>query len=204
MALDIYFPPGYGTHTFKWQNDDNGINAVNTFAFRNIPDLTAEEAANELNTMWAASGAPASLGLLSDQWRKTGSYTLIQKVGYQISWEVTGGGIGTVVGGSPPASNSIVVNKKTLRAGKRYRGRFAWPAGFVLETNVDAGGTIATPTLIDLQESFDDVLDEMVTANLPMVLLHTRLTVDEVPTPTTVEALKVSALMGIQRRRSGR
>lgn len=204
MGLPVYFPPGYGTHTFTWQCDDNGINASCSFAFQNVPNLTAEEAADALNDIWLITGRPGGNAGLSDQWRRVGTYTLLQRVGYQDSYTSTDNVPGISMTASPAAVNSIVINKRTLRAGKRYRGRFAWPAGFVAEEDVDAGGNIASPKVVILQGRFDAALDAMTTASLPLVLLHTRLTIDESPLPTAVIELNVNPLMGVQRKRSGR
>lgn len=204
MALDVYFPPGYGTFTMNWDNADSNYNASCTVAFRNTPDLTAIEANAALQPCWYNANRPSHISLMSDQWTNLSTYCLVQKVGYQLSDLDDLGTVGAVTDASPSSANTVVVRKVTGFAGKRMRGRMAFPSMIVAESAVDAGGTIGSGFMSGLQTVFTNALNAMSTASLPMVLLHTRLTVDETPNPTPVLQLDVQNLMGIQRRRQRR
>lgn len=204
MALDVIFPPGYGQFSMKFQCDDSARNAFCTFAFRNIPGLTAEEADEELRNIWYVTGRPAAAAGMSDQWRALGTYTLLQNIGFQTSFTFDANTVGTETSAVPGASQSVVVNKRTPNAGKRFRGRFGWPPFIVAEEDVDAGGRIGNTKLTILQGRFTAALNAMNVASLPMVLLHTRIVDSEQIMPTLVTSLTVNPLMGIQRKRGGR
>lgn len=202
--MDEYFPPGYGKHSLSWRCLDSPYTAQCTFGFRNIGADTAQVCATALDGVWMASGAPSAPGLRSDQWVQGDSYTLLQWAGYQTSFVNPHNTAGSNTGASPSSANSIVVKKFTPNAGKRYRGRFAWPPFLLLETQVDAGGAIGSGALSDLQDSFTQAFDDMTILNKPMVLIHTRYPDGEQPTPTVVSGLTVQPIMGIQRRRQRR
>lgn len=199
-----YFPPGYGKFAMKWDCQDTNFDAVCTFAFRNVPNLTALEATEALQEIWYETGRPSHIGPMSDQWTNVSTYCLLKQVGYETSWEQPLGTIGLETDEVPSAGQTVVVSKKTDRAGKRYRGRMAWPPFMVLESNVDAGGRMNGGEVTDLQGKFTAALNAMTVASLPMVLIHTRFTVDEEPLPTVVLALEVQPVMGFQRKRQRR
>lgn len=199
-----YFPPGYGKFVMRWDNADSNFDAVCVVAFRNTPDLSAVDANAALQPCWYNAARPSHVSLMSDQWTNVSTYCLVQKVGYQLSDLDDLGTVGTETDPSPSAANSLVVRKVTQFAGRRGRGRMAFPPMIVAESAVDAGGRIASGFLPGLQTVFTNALNAMTSASLPMVLLHTRKTVDEAPIPTLVQQLDVQNLMGIQRKRQRR
>lgn len=201
---ELYMPNGYGLNTFVWDCADTNYNATCTFGFRNLAGMTAQDANQLFQDIWAGSGRPASQAQTSDQWTLRSAYTLIQGPTYQTSYDDPINITGTGDSGSVPAGNSLVVSKKTPYAGRSNRGRFAWPPLNFSEEDVDAGGNINGAVISVLQGRFDAAFDEMVTSNMPMVLLHTRATADTEPTPTLVSNLIVQSVLGVQRRRMRR
>lgn len=199
-----YFPPGYGKFAMRWDCQDTDYPAVCTFGFRNVGNLTAVEATAALQPIWYNVNRPSHIGPMSNQWTNDSTYCLLQHVGYQTSYESALSTVGTETDEVPAAGSTVVVRKRTARAGKRYRGRLSWPPFMVLESNVDSGGRMNSGEVADLQTKFTAALNAMTTASLPMVLIHTRFTVDEEPIPTIVDALEVQPVMGFQRKRQRR
>lgn len=201
---EVYMPSGYGLFTMTFDNNDSNFNAVVTMGFRNIANLTAAAANTALRNIWASTGRPVSATIRSDQWTWVSSYVLIQGPVYQTSDDFAANVPGTGAFGCVPASNSVVVNKKTPYAGRSMRGRFSWPPFQVDEELVDAGGRIDQDQVAIMQTGFTGAIQAMETQSLPMVLLHTRKTADVEPTPTLVSSLTVQPLMGSQRKRMRR
>jgi len=198
---EVYMPSGYGIFSMTFDPADSNYQATCTFGFKNIPNYTAQEATIELLEVWYEAGRPCHIGQMSDQYTNVQTYCLLQHPSSETSWIESVNTTGVLTIGCVPPSNTLVVRKRTPYAGKRGRGRFAWPPMNFAETVVDSGGNIAGGTVTGLQALFDDALADMVSRGLPMVILHTRSTVDEEPTPTEVTALTVEPLLGIQRKR---
>ena len=103
---------------------------------------------------------------------------------------------------APPANCAVLVHKRTARGGRRGRGRLFVPWA-ISEGDVDEVGKISTSTVGALQTKFNNLLTQLTTNNVPMVLLHSE---GQTPAgaPNLVTSLVVDPLISTQRRRLGR
>lgn len=117
---------------------------------------------------------------------------------------------GIDVGAVGPASNAIIVQKRTATSGRRFRGRCYMPG--VEEAHVGIDGTIAGAQLTAVQTLCDSWLVDVqaIDALAEMVLLHSKGWNDpdpepadpgNAPAPTVVTALVAQSKIGTQRRR---
>lgn len=106
-----------------------------------------------------------------------------------------GGGGGAGSGLNVPANTSVLIRKNTALGGRKHNGRLFWP--WVSEGNVTGAGVIAGGVVSTMQTEFEGWLDDLLGADLPMVLLHG----DALTAPDTVTSLSVQAQVATQRRR---
>jgi hypothetical protein len=100
-----------------------------------------------------------------------------------------------------PAS-CVLVQKRTSRGGRAYRGRAFWPG--VERNGVGADGIIAHATVVGMQTNWDDMFDGMIAAGYPNALMHQpRKGPPPVPaeSPTFINAYTVQPLIATQRTR---
>lgn len=102
---------------------------------------------------------------------------------------------GTLAGAAPSPQVSYLLRKSTGLAGRQNRGRMYVPAAN--EDEIDAGGFLSAPAVADRQASADLFFNALVSASLPMYILHT----DPALSPTEVDSLEVDGKVATQRRR---
>jgi len=95
-------------------------------------------------------------------------------------------------------NTAVLVSKSTLTPGRTGRGRMFVP-WWAPDGNVDEVGIISTATRNSFQAIVDQLLVDLTTEGVPMVLLH-----NGVGSPSAVAGLTVSPLVASQRRRLGR
>lgn len=93
---------------------------------------------------------------------------------------------------------AAIARKSTDRLGRSGRGRMFLP-GVLNEVDVDPDGSITTARRATLNAALDDFLDDLTTALVEPVLLHS--TGVTVFTPTPITGLTTSDLVGIIRGR---
>ncbi len=120
----------------------------------------------------------------------------------------TGGAIANTVGTSTapvlPSNCSLLVAKITALGGRKFRGRFYMPAGFLAEVNVGHDGAIVSATLTGFQGYMDAFVAALVAkpSIVGPVLLHGETTPPStVPGPTAITKLLVRSTIATQRRR---
>lgn len=101
-----------------------------------------------------------------------------------------------------PPNCAVLVHKRTLRGGRRGRGRLFIP-WCVSETNVDEAGLIATAEVTTIQTAMNVFRTALGSFNVPMVILHNP-GLSTMGAPDTVTSLVVDKLLSTQRRRLGR
>src|SRR6187402_1004526 len=77
---------------------------------------------------------------------------------------------GETSGMSVPPNVSVLVRKSTVQGGRKGQGRFFWPG--LPEQGVGNEGLLTQQYLGDLQVAMDSFLDELASAGLNMLLLH--------------------------------
>lgn len=129
------------------------------------------------------------------------------RVGQPAGDDAVGSVSSTVVGGralnSGPPSQSVLIHKRTARAGRAGRGRLFMPWWGLTAGELPDNGLIATAQLNTMNATVDTWLAAHTAASAPLVLLH--------PTPSTpvripdlITDLSVDPLISTQRRRLGR
>jgi len=105
---------------------------------------------------------------------------------------------GTSVWDSMPPNNALLVRKVSSTSGRRGRGRMFLPYSLP-DAAVNQVGVIDGTSLGVRQSALNDWLTAMTTADYPLVILH-----NNASTPSTVTALQVDSMIGVQKRRLGR
>lgn len=113
------------------------------------------------------------------------------------SAEVPSGNAGSGGGVSASPNVSWLVHKVTALGGRAGRGRMYWPG--VQESEVDASGNLSSGFVTGAQTAMDDFLNDLGTALLIPVVLHSE--DSPLTSPTTIIALTVDGLAATQRRR---
>lgn len=96
-----------------------------------------------------------------------------------------------------PPNTAVIIRKNTGTGGRTGRGRIFWP-GF-WEAAVDAAGIIDAVILPDFVTNFEAFRQDMITASLPLALLHAPGSPISAPLPIT--DFSVSNKVATQRRR---
>jgi hypothetical protein len=108
--------------------------------------------------------------------------------------ETTPGGDG---GSGASSAVSYLIRKSTALGGRQGRGRMYLPG--VTEASVGSDGVVSGAKVTALQDGADQLLNDLVVANLIPVLLH-----DGALTPTVITALSAQNVVATQRRRQRR
>jgi len=185
-------PDNYGSVAFHHTLAATGELNVTTVGFHNTPIDDAATVAGTLATIWDNDMTAG----LSDQWTFDGAYVLLSIGGVMQSAFGTVNNPGAVAGAPPSPAIAVGIKKETSYAGKKYRGRFYLPAGFLLEGHISAGGIIDAADVTDIQTQIDNVKADMNAGGYPMYLLH-----NDATAPTPIDAVIVRSAVRTQRRR---
>lgn len=197
--MTVVLPVGFGIATIKWLLTGQVRESTTTFAF-DPPSIDPAVHASAIHGILTAAGGPCVAASMIQNWAYTGVHVTEQDESGPISAEQEAIVNGTIVAESPPNNFAVLITKQTLSGGRRNRGRMFVPPIRVSETGVDQTGRLTTTIRNQLQADWNVVRDNMITAGLPWVLLHS-----EVPfTPTPITAITVSSLGATQRRRMRR
>jgi hypothetical protein len=194
--------PGDGQWTVKIAMP-NGRTAVNVFGFQNPGAINANVVADTLGDLYETAfasvfGADYSIGPHHVVWNDTGT----MKEGDDLTI-TPGTNVATMV----PPNTAVLFKKATGLAGKQFRGRTYLPS--VSEGEVDDAGVLTPATLLFLQTQGNAFLASMISANLPMLVLHanridhtTHLPIPgTAPVGTLVTLFNPEAVVATQRRR---
>jgi hypothetical protein len=193
-------PPGFADCSLKFVLDGFIRPAFITFGVdpsATNPDTVATSVYN------AATGA----GSIATQLDSTVMITdAIARLGTDGGEDLVGQHTGTTrggrTGGAPPPNVAVLVHKRTARGGRRGRGRLYLP-WWCSDNDTNEDGTLLTSFTTPMLAALNVWLAAMVSASIPMVLLHGPGRTIEGP-PDVVTSLSVSNVVGTQRRRLGR
>lgn len=189
--MDI--PENYGIVAFKHVLDTTGEESSVTAGFHNTSIDDALTIATFMANNWTASFDHT---YLSNEYTFVGAYVIINIGGVEQAAQFDVNEAGTRSSAVPSPACALCVKKQTSYAGKRYRGRFFLPAGWLTEAELSPAGVIDTSWLTPIQGFCDDLLTAMSGDGYPMYLLHT-----DGGTPTPVNALLARNKVRTQRRR---
>jgi hypothetical protein len=103
---------------------------------------------------------------------------------------------------APPANCAVLIHKRSARGGRRGRGRLFVPWA-LSEGDVDEVGKITPARVTAMQTIANNLLSNLSTQLVPMVILHNA-GITTPGAPNTVTSLVVDPLISTQRRRLGR
>lgn len=194
-------PIGYALYSQTFTQTASGRTAVVTMG---VQPLAGATAAGTLSNVAAALNAANRIfdpATLDSSWSLTEQYCLFNNGGIMQSAQQFVSVAGTVAGNCVTPQVSIVMNKRTARAGRQFRGRTAIPAGFLQETDVDDSGTIGGTRLTAFNLAASLTYSALAGNGVPAYLLHSMPLSGILPTPTPVTSFLVSGLVGTQRKR---
>lgn len=194
-------PSGYGSIAWTMTLAGSTRAAVVTAGFRNVVATTALGARTALDVIWTGTGHAFDAALMDAQWSLTGVYVLLNTAGVLTSDTAALSVVGTVSGQVMPPNCSMVIQRRTVLAGRQYRGHISMPLHSVDSGDVSDAGVIDAGVVSSWQTKYTAILAAMVTANLPMYLLHGPDKLGVTPVPTQVSSLSVDSMIGTQRRR---
>lgn len=214
MATPI--PPDHWLAKLRWRLTGDPDEVVSTIAMRpqspetRPPDEIAEAVFSAwlgaweptvLSNAWSFVGVDIIIGSDNDE-HDVGTFNEIQQ--------------GVMTQGPPPQNCSMLLRKKTARAGRRNSGRMYLPAGYMAEEDVTATGAHATAALnsymANATQFFDNLTDSTVPLDRPKtdvfpMLLHSE-PVDgdgnvtgPAPVPTEITSLTIDPIIATQRQR---
>lgn len=194
--MTIQIPEGFSNGHLRFSLSGDSQEMSTAVGFESLASASAlVEAETFLATFKATSlgGAPA---ICSD-------YTFI---GVRVERQTATGTIVTEAndvttgtGGQAclPSNCSMLVDKVTGAGGRKFRGRMFFPPIYFDEAIVDHNGYVASGTVSILQDSFDDWLDNMITAEIAPFLLHS----SSADAPTFLNGFRVQQQIATQRER---
>lgn len=195
-------PSGYGYYVRYYGPLGNQRTAAIGFGFRNNPGNVASATIGAMRTAVSSSGRIFDPNLLGDSWEWRGDYMLINQLNVLTSAASTVAITGSATGlDSPPPNVSMVIRKNTDRAGRQFRGRLAYPAGFLDETTIDADGNFGSGVRTAWQGIVNATMSALSAATFNMALIHGPDKLGVTPLPTLVTTVEVQQLVGTQRRR---
>lgn len=194
----------YGQWTASWSMVGTPRQISVTCGFRNISLQSAAVNAVVIE----AAGTAGAAGVFDDtnfseQMTLEQIYVLQNRAGVLESAILPVNRVGLIAQPTPPINTSVVVAKNTDRAGRQFRGRWAWPGAIILENQVSDVAEIETTTKNFLQGKFDVFHAQLVTTFVPPYLLHspTNGGLTPAPDPTPITSFDVRTQMGSSRRR---
>ncbi|AXH79007.1 MAG: hypothetical protein [Circular genetic element sp.] len=195
--MGVQIPNGHGQASQEWLLDGapHPFMVVTGHAFG--PTGTVQDFADSVHASWATFfGAPSTrspnvrLGRTRVLYRNNAGMLEAAENGTII----TGTG---VLNPAPPPQVCILGQKRTLFAGRQYRGRMYIP-GFILnEGNIDSAGIIDSATRGVVQGWINTWLSGLNASQYPVKLLHESLAI----APTAVTSINIDSRVATQRRR---
>ena len=201
--MSVTPPPGYGIYTRTYGPVGGPHDCVNVFGFQNTIGSTAAVAIAAQDTLMTAAGRPYVLADLAFTWEYRGSYCLVNNGGLLSSAVVPAAAAGTGAANVVGPGTSIVVSKTTALAGRQFRGRVAFPGGFLAEGDVDPAGVLNGAFVAALQAKWNNLNTAWFASPYKPVIIHGPFGTPPAPgpNPTGILSFFVTSLSGSQRRR---
>jgi hypothetical protein len=194
--MGVYIPAGFALATLSWQVSGNTHVQQATWGVSPPAGADAQDVANLVDTAWGLAWANL---YLSNQytWLPTKAALRLNPV----DEPVIGIGGATVTGSGsfqPPAPHTCaLVHKRTAFGGRDGQGRSYLVAGYLDETKISSSGQIDGAQISIMQDKITDFMENVVTADAELVLLHE----NEASVPRPITAVPLDSFVATQRRR---
>jgi hypothetical protein len=192
--MGIQIPDGYGQAKIIFSLVGDVEEMVTTFGYKNDTALSATTNAGNIRAEWMANFTTADL---SNQYSVLGCEVTQKTGGVLFTGESRVTSAGGQAAACPTQNCALLIKKVTLSGGREGRGRCYLPGGYLAETDVTAAGIVTASVVTAFQAKATQFLDDLETAFLPMVLLHS----NPVNTPDLVTNFTVDNLIATQRNR---
>jgi hypothetical protein len=201
--MSVIIPVGYANVALGFQVAGASRAFAVTFGIQPAGGLTNPNGmATLVDSAFQSTGAPAD-----SPTNMLNSYTY---TGVTLTW-MTGTGAfpgvhtssvtGSAGAGGMPPNAAYLVRKVTTRGGRQGRGRMYCPPFNLSEISVDSAGFMSPSTAGGLSNQWDTFRAGLVTAGVPMVLLHDTPKSGVLPVPDPVTVLSVETVVATQKRR---
>jgi|ERR1041385_6252698 hypothetical protein len=156
----------------------------------NLDDLDAADIAGAVGGLWVARLSPlqtSTINLASVKAKKGPNSTGAEA-------DVPFGVAGSLSSQPLPPQDCGLINKITAAGGRHGRGRMFFPG--MVEAQTDGGGLVRTADILTFNTHLSDFFDDLHSAHLDAILLHSDTTA-----PTAITGFVMQQLMATQRRR---
>lgn len=201
MAKVYPFNYGHATLWHRLTGDPEEQSVTFDFYDPNAVPITPDQLAQVIYTAWVGTGkmfVPANVSNTLTAvrvdlvvWREE---DVPQKIG-----TYSANTAGTRSSSPPPSNCAFFVRKYTGNAGRKYKGRFYWPAGYMVGADISAVGSItASPGLATLQTQLNNFFTALDTAGITPVIVHND---NNATPPTPITSFIGQQIIATQRRR---
>lgn len=195
-------PVGFGTYTVYFDVAGAPRQQSNTWAFQNVAgDVNPTAALTRMQISAISVGSIYNPSFFCADGTIVKQYILLNIGGFLTSAESLVPSVGTSTFDPVSPNVSGVVIKRTIYAGRQYRGRCALPSVYLDEADVSPAGEIG-PSASALATALANFRTRANTNGQPLYLLHdTRPLPLVTPSPTAISQVDFSTLVGSERRR---
>ena len=162
-------------------------------------DLTPPSLQDQTDNLYdiaVASGHPWQAAAFADEWTFQGVVLTTTVDGLPVVTQHLEPLSGTNSGATQPPNCAAIIRKVTGSGGRKNRGRLFMPAGFLVETQVDAAGFLDEGVVDGFNTQFASWHAALLSADFLPELFHSDAT-----DPTGITAFSAESLIGTQRRR---
>lgn len=190
----MIIPVDYSQVNLKWTGNGLPLGAQTTWGIANDDDLPPSDIAQKALTAWDDCGVMDNMSV-----QVSVTSCLVKNGPNQIgpAAEVAATVAGTSGSEPLPPNVSLLVSKNTAAGGRMGKGRLFLPG--LPEGSTPGGGVVAPTPLAEVQGKMNALLGHLRDSNIPMVLLHSKVGIIELPLEVT--SLTVQSRMATQRRR---
>jgi hypothetical protein len=190
----MIIPVDYSQANLKWVGGGVPLGAQTTFGLANDGDFPPADIAQKVLNAWDDCGVMDNISV-----QLSIASCLVKNGPNEIgpAAEVAATIPGTSGSEPLPPNVSVLVAKNTAMGGRMGKGRLFLPG--LPEGSTPGGGVVAATPLAEVQGKMNALLTNLRDANIPMVLLHSKVGVIELPLEVT--SLTVQSRMATQRRR---
>jgi len=196
--MGVAIPVGFGLVKMRWRLNTYPNEFIATCGVNNSLAHSAQEIADGINTILAATNHPGAAAKIAVGWSYRGTEATVMTATGPFTAEHTVNVTGT--GSAPfPPNISFLVTKTTGRGGRSGKGRMFVPAMQVGESNITPEGLLETTPYNDFFTSWSEVYTAWDATDYPPVLLHA-----DGSTPDHILAFVAQQTVCTQRRRLAR
>jgi len=209
MATPI--PAGHWLAKLRWRLDGDNEEMVSTIALRGSEpgDRPPDEVAHAVYMAWKGAFQPVNL---NSSWQFVGVDVIVGggEEGNDVgTWNEISAG--QMTNASLPQNCSMLLKKKTAKAGRRNSGRMYLPSGYMAESDVSNTGAHAAGSLTAYNAWASTFYDSLIDVSQPVgqpptsflvMLLHSEPQGGgAAPAPTEITSLTIDPIIATMRKR---